>query len=169
MNNSKEVVPAIPEVPSELESKWIEGFEGMYSIREDGAVYSHSRITPKGRLRTGRFLKQQSLRAGYKNVHLSRDGDIYPKYTHRIVAKAFLDTYSEELTVDHIDMDKTNNHYTNMRMCTIEENRHFANQSGLPIGVSANGSGKWKARRGKLYLGTFATIAEAARAYQEAL
>lgn len=51
------------------------------------------------------------------------------KYVHKIVAMFFCDnpfgvTTGREVTVDHIDGNKTNNHYTNLEWVTMEENVH---------------------------------------------
>jgi len=41
---------------------------------------------------------------------------------HRLVAKAFLQNYTEDLQVDHKDNDKTNNNLSNLRMVTNSDN-----------------------------------------------
>lgn len=47
-------------------------------------------------------------------------------YLHRLVAEAFLDTWDPELTVNHIDGNKLNNHSDNLEMVTQTENmKHF--------------------------------------------
>ena len=49
---------------------------------------------------------------------------------HRLVAIHFIPKMEEDVLlgrkyVDHIDGDKTNNHYLNLRWCTISENNNF--------------------------------------------
>ena len=41
---------------------------------------------------------------------------------HRLVASAFVSNPENKPDVDHIDNDKTNNHYTNLRFASRQEN-----------------------------------------------
>nr|DAY59296.1 MAG TPA: homing endonuclease [Caudoviricetes sp.] len=41
---------------------------------------------------------------------------------HRLVALAFLGERPEGMVIDHIDRDKTNNHISNLRYCSLSEN-----------------------------------------------
>ncbi|EEX4920952.1 HNH endonuclease [Escherichia albertii] len=69
--------------------------------------------------RKGRILKPNSLKIGYQRYNLAY-GSIY---VHRIVAFTFLgDRTNEGLEVDHRDRDKGNNHYSNLRWYTHQEN-----------------------------------------------
>ena len=49
-----------------------------------------------------------------------------PFRLHRLIAKAFLNDYSDELQVNHIDGDKTNNHLSNLEMVTPSQNMYHA-------------------------------------------
>jgi len=80
------------------------------------------------------------------------------------------------LTVDHIDGDKLNNRRSNLRVCTIGENK--CNQVGRRNGRQFKGVtfikrlGKWQAQiqrdRTPRYLGIFSSPEEAHRAYCDA-
>ena len=97
---------------------------------------------------------------------------------HRLVAKAFLDDFSEDLQVDHINGDKSDNRPENLRMVTHQENcRAFARKikgtSSKFRGVCWHkGAKKWVAFinvEGKQkYLGLFTSEEEAALAWNEA-
>jgi hypothetical protein len=73
--------------------------------------------------------------------------------------------------LDHINGDRTDNRIENLREATLAENvRNRARAGGLATGVSRDPSSGFKARiqlpdGGKVYLGTFATEAEASAAY----
>lgn len=55
--------------------------------------------------------------------YLNNDGESKNKLTHRIVAKYFVfKNQNLNLTVDHIDEDKTNNHWTNLQWLSDRDN-----------------------------------------------
>jgi hypothetical protein len=49
-----------------------------------------------------------------------------PFRLHRLIAKAFLENYSDELQVNHIDGDKSNNNVNNLEMVTPSQNVYHA-------------------------------------------
>lgn len=72
--------------------------------------------------------------AGYKLVKASKLGQRADKkfYLHRLVAQKFLDKPSEDRTqVNHIDGDKSNNHYSNLEWVTPKENVQHMHKEGL--------------------------------------
>lgn len=79
-----------------------------YRVREDGLV-----INPRGKPVGGWD------RNGYKGVCVGND----KYYVHRLVASLFCDGYYEGAVVDHIDRNKENNHYTNLRWVSPSENQ----------------------------------------------
>ena len=102
-----------------MEKMWkdIAGFEGRYEISEDGVI----RNTTNGKTLTSALDSD-----GYKQIGIRKLGD-RKKYwfkIHRLVALAFLelpDNYTS-LQIDHIDRDKVNNDYRNLRWVTNQEN-----------------------------------------------
>lgn len=59
---------------------------------------------------------------GYWSVTLTKGSVSKFHQVHRIVAEAFLSDYSEDLQVDHVDEDKSNNAVSNLQMVSPSEN-----------------------------------------------
>lgn len=74
----------------------------------------------------------------YYLVQFKKGGKVYTRKIHRLVAELFLEPPSEEVliesskvhpykpVVNHIDGDKTNNHYMNLEWCTMLHNSEEA-------------------------------------------
>lgn len=120
--------------------------------------------------------KQSKDAKGYLRVGLVVNGKTKTIKTHRLVAKYFLIDYKEDLTVNHIDLVKTNNKVSNLEMMTYAENViHYQTEvvskksSSKYIGVIYHsGINKWIARvtyNNKRYsVGTYSTEDEAIKA-----
>lgn len=102
--------------------KPIRGFPN-YSVTSGGEIYSHH---------SKRFLKQQLDRYGYPQIKLRKAGSTYNRKVHRLVLETFnFIEGCENLQVNHVDGDKTNNSLENLEWCTHMENSLHADQSGL--------------------------------------
>ena len=100
--------------------KEIKGFEGLYTIDEYGNVYS---------IRNHKYLKQKYDKDGYKTVHLCNNRNNKFPRVHQLVAEAFVpnDDPNNKTTVDHIDNNKTHNHYSNLQWLSVADNSRKAN------------------------------------------
>ena len=88
-----------------------------YYVSKDGKVYSVR--TPKLKELKGRDCN------GYRTVTLTDADGVHQLYIHRLVAKAWLPHWSDNMEVNHKDMDKTNNSVDNLEWVTHMENvRH---------------------------------------------
>ena len=52
---------------------------------------------------------------------------------HRLVAQAFLGERPEGMVIDHIDRDKTNNHISNLRYCSLSENSKNVSEETIRV------------------------------------
>lgn len=112
--------------------KDIEDFEGLYAVTEGGKVWSFPKTGTGGHC--GKFLKQ-TIYKGYCYVSLCRDGRIFRKLVHRLVAKAYISNPHGLKTVNHINFDKSDNRCTNLEWCSQLENiRHAIKNDRFPIG-----------------------------------
>jgi len=152
----------------------IPAYDGLYSITEEGQVFSH---------RKKRFLKPVKGNRGYLTVTLCRSQRSEQRrfQIHRLMARIFLGANATNF-VDHKNRAKHDNRLSNLRLCTKADNQRNQgvrcdNTSGFK-GVSFDGSTRglknklWKASvsfNGKrVTVGRFSTAAEAARAYNAA-
>lgn len=130
---------------------------------------------------TGVFTYTKGFRKGLVAGWTNNEGYLNIKYKQKIyklhrLAYVYLgqDLPNE---IDHIDRDKTNNAWVNLRPCSKSENGYNcsikkSNTSGF-VGVSLHKlTGKWQAniREGgrRLYLGLYENVLDAARAYTDA-
>jgi len=118
-----------------------------YYISKCGKALSTIRKNPK-------IMKLSISKDGYLRVDLVINKKKINKRIHRLVAETFLQTYSEELQVDHIDCDKLNNDLSNLRMVTQSDNQrnrksskgysyykkairaHWCDENGLIVRIS---------------------------------
>ena len=79
------------------------------------------------RNKCGRVFKPKPANNGYYRTSLGLQRD----YTHRIVAKHFVDNPFNLPEVNHIDGDKANNYYRNLEWVTRKQNCEHASRTGL--------------------------------------
>jgi len=84
-----------------------------YLVYEDGRIFSKY---------TRKFLKPCMNLHCYHQVGLSNDGKKKWFRIHRLVAQAYIPNPENKREVDHIDRDKSNNHFSNLRWATRSEN-----------------------------------------------
>ena len=107
--------------------KDIPGYEGLYQVSTAGRVRSCPRKV-YNYTKPGRFLKQYKSRCGYLYLSLvGADGKTAKhKYTHRLVAAAFIPNPNKLTQVNHKNFDKEDNRVCNLEWVTQQENiLHF--------------------------------------------
>jgi predicted XRE-type DNA-binding protein len=112
----------------------IKNYEGIYQVSNLGNVRSLDRVIEDsmGRKRKykGKVLIPGNSK-GYLKVDLKYKGSSKTMKIHRLVTQAFLDTYSENLPVNHKDGNKTNNNINNLECITDSENIKHCHKNGL--------------------------------------
>ena len=100
-------------------------YEGLYKVSEYGDVMSlnYNRTGEK------RLLKQSKDRYGYMFVKLCKNGIQKAYKVHRLVATSFCEGADYFQEVNHMDEDKTNNHYTNLEWCTNDYNINYGSRN----------------------------------------
>lgn len=101
------------------------GFEGLFKVSSYGRVASVDKVVPYRGMPSvlyGKLASVHMSNCGYMRVNL-RDGGYYRTASvHRLVAEAFLPNPDNLPEVDHIDAVRHNNHVTNLRWVTREQN-----------------------------------------------
>lgn len=97
--------------------KDVPGYSGLYQVSNYGNIKSVARDGTKGGL-----LKPCKSLNGYLFVRLSNNGKVKTTYIHRIVGKVFCKNDDEQLQINHIDGNKTNNMFSNLEWVTPKEN-----------------------------------------------
>lgn len=119
----------------------IVGHEGRYQVSSFGNIKSLDTLViysnGKRRIHKGKVLKPGINTSGYYNITLVKHTKKHSVMIHRMVAQAFLGLdVTSEMTVNHKDSNKLNNHVDNLEVVTLSENRqhyltniYYANQS----------------------------------------
>ena len=99
--------------------KPIIGWETLYSISQDGRVFSHRKQS---------FLKPRLSMDGYNRVGLYGENGRYEYRVARLVAEAFVENPDNEnkSQVNHIDFDRKNDIFSNLEWVTPTENTNHS-------------------------------------------
>lgn len=105
----------------------IPSMSNLYEISDCGTVLRDCETHKTIRLYDGTYvwcyIRDYRL-AGLKKAHVGKV-DKKPRvtvYVHQLVAEAWLGEKSQGMVVDHIDRDRKNNHFNNLRFATYFEN-----------------------------------------------
>lgn len=122
--------------------KPIAGFEGLYEVSNLGQVRNCHDGRRKRILKLRkRILGQFAIHNGRMEVELIKNGKVYKRKTHLLVAQAFLDTPPKgKLLVTQKDGDYSNNKADNLCYISAKENFHL-------YWFSPRAKGHWKKRQ----------------------
>jgi hypothetical protein len=150
--------------------KNIPTYENRYMVSSLGNVKSIININTV-------MLKPDFIK-GYTSFRLTKNGKSKRYLAHQLVAMSFLGhkPCGHKLVVDHIDNDKTNNHFSNLQLITQRQNasKDRKGSDSKYVGVYLdNRDNKWFSsitiNNKNVYLGRFENEYDAHLAYQKAL
>ena len=99
----------------------IPGYEGLYSINENGDVFSHN---------TNRMLKLRPNSNGYLRADLYKNSVRNQVLVHRLVGMLFIPNPQNRNELNHINGDRTDNNVKNLEWSTRSENLLHSYQNG---------------------------------------
>lgn len=111
-----------------MEEIWkdVKGYEGLYQVSNLGRVKSLNKeiIRKNGVKQTfkGKILSPAISNKGYYLIALSNKGKIKTYSIHKLMARTFINDYTDELVVNHINGIKTDNRLENLELVTQREN-----------------------------------------------
>lgn len=100
-------------------NKFIKGYENLYSIDEEGKVYSY---------RKNHYMKLIDDGKGYLQVSLSKNGKRKTYKVHRLVAETFIENPQNLPCVNHINEIRNDNRVENLEWCTYEYNNSYGHR-----------------------------------------
>ena len=121
------------------EWKDIPNYEGLYQVSNYGRVKRLNSISDlKSKNQHTSFIATRVVQEkilkninckNYFRVTLCKNSNKKIMQVHRLVAQAFLDNYSDELEVNHIDENTLNNYYKNLEMCSSKYNCNYGTRN----------------------------------------
>lgn len=132
-----------------MKEEWtnIKGYEGKYIISNTGKVMSlnyNNTGKPKE-------LKLKINRCGYKEVKLSKNNKTKDFMVAHLVAEHFISNPKKCTLVTHIDNNKLNDCYTNLKWVYLSETRFLAYKNGNRKGNPSENIISYKGKRYKSY------------------
>lgn len=111
----------------QLKEEWkdIQGFEGFYQVSNLGRIKSLSRGNKKERIRIPRAANN-----GYLYVVLSKGNKAHTIRIHKEVAKAFIPNPYNYNTINHKNLDKSDNCISNLEWLPLKDNILHAKDNG---------------------------------------
>lgn len=120
--------------------------DGILSIDEDGRVWRHANKTKRGIRKVGSKRAESATRKGYLCVTLGMPGTRITRsvYAHVLIWTHRNGPIPDELQVNHKDLNRANNHPTNLELLTGAGNiqHSYANGRTRPWSMATTWRGK---------------------------
>ena len=94
----------------------------QWKVIDEFSNYAVSDMGEIKNLTTGHILKPRRDRYGYLTVNFRKDGKVYCRFIHRLVATAYLENPLNKEQVNHKDYNPLNNCVYNLEWTTPKEN-----------------------------------------------
>lgn len=117
--------------------KWIEGFENLYMVSDQGRVKSVERDIEYSDGRIYHYPETiikpnpNPNRKGYLQVFLYKDKKRYVHKIHRLVAKAFIPNPNNYSDINHKNKDVKDNSVSNIEWCDKKYNNNYLDHNEL--------------------------------------
>lgn len=109
--------------------KDIEEFKGYYQVSNLGRIRSLDRCIKysDGTVREykGKIINSHKNKNGYVATGLKKDGKVFTRYNHRLVATAFIKNEYNYPCINHKDEIRSNNVVENLEWCTYKYNNNY--------------------------------------------
>lgn len=135
--------------------RWIQGYEGLYSIDIDGNIWSYHNSK----------MKLKAHKSKYIEISLRKDGIDRRYKVHRLIANAFIPNPDHLPQINHIDGDKYNNKIDNLEWVTNADNMIHAYRTGLQTPSRPNRKRIGRYDIGGNLIEIFESVRSAVRAY----
>jgi len=126
-------------------------------------IFTNYGVSPCGKIKnriTGRILKPIKRKDGYLVVGFSQDGVFKTKRINRLVASLYIPNPNNLPEVNHLDLDKENNHKNNLEWSTGKNNSIHAAANGHVGGRPERPV--CKISKGRKVLATYDSVCKAA-------
>jgi hypothetical protein len=127
----------------------VPGYKGLYQVSDKGRVISLERSVKKGKSRHSvqeKLIKPSPYSEGYLRVGLCKDGKTKCVSISRLVALTFLEPIAGKPTVDHINRDRTDNRFENLRWADSTEQNRNTSKFKQHISIIFRGSHKYPSK-----------------------
>lgn len=122
-----------------LSEKWkdVPGFKGLYKVSSHGRVLALKKVRMTGTKRTTKrvypkkIIKIGSSPNGYSIATFCKDGKMFYRSVHRLVASCFLKNKKGLPTVNHKNGVKTDNRVENLEWMSYSDQQNHSFSMGL--------------------------------------